>query len=143
MEAATTVETRESLFLSKYPEHKLIVQNARQPYVGADGRRMEGVAGRYIQFDKTNQFKTSDPEEIKFIREHSLFGTDIWEFGRAPGEAQPTVAVQLSAITRASVERDAVALKELIDAERSTHNRALILEQAETALAQIAGVDSE
>ena len=125
-------------FLTNFPDFRIVVEPGRHPYRMADGSQMPGSNGVHVEFDGIRHAETR-PEIIDYLRNHERFNLDFWEFGRAPGEAQPTVQDQMTAITSASVERDAVALQELIDSERSTHNRALIIETATNALRSIAG----
>ena len=65
----------EVIFHSKYGNLKLTMKPPTREGVGIHSRI---VPGRLIQFED-GIYKTSDPEEIQFIRKHRWFGKFIWE----------------------------------------------------------------
>ena len=137
----TATETR-IRFLTKFPDHELIIEPARKPRQMTDGTWTPGAAGRKIEFIG-NEYVTADPAEIEFLRNHPLFNADIWEFGAAPGELKPTEREQRDAIIQASVARDVPALQKIKLEESETHNRATVIEAVESALRSIAGAHQE
>lgn len=139
----TETPTQTIRFLTKYPEHVLVMEPARPERQFTDGTRAQGSPGRRIHFTAENQYETSDPEEIAFIRNHRLFNQDVWEYGAAPGELRPTISERLTEIVAASTDRDADALSRIKVEEAETHNRAIVIDAAESALRSIAGVAQE
>lgn len=130
-------------FLTKYPNHVLVVSPARKDRQFSDGTWARGNEGKRIEFNAENQYETSDPGEIEFLRSHRLFNQEIWEYGAAPGELRPTISERLAEILAASTERDADEINRIKLEESETHDRAIVIDAAESALRSIAGVPQE
>jgi hypothetical protein len=65
--------------------------------------------------------------------EHNAFYVD-----EPTPEPEPRLDDQIGAITRAAVDRDVDAINEVLELERETHNRDIVILQGEAALRQIA-----
>lgn len=65
----------EVIFMTRYPNQKLTMSPPRSI---KDGMHVQIIPGRFIQF-QDEMFKTSDPEEIEFLRKHRFYGHRIRE----------------------------------------------------------------
>ena len=75
------------LFLSKYPELRIVIKPAYHQII--NGIR-EYTPGKDIQFHN-RRFETDDPEVIEFIKNNNSFGRDIVA---AEGISKPSVVAQ-------------------------------------------------
>jgi hypothetical protein len=71
-------------FVSRCPNQVLCMKPARQQII--EGMAIP-VPGEHIRFEN-GEFVTSDPKEIKYIREHRFFGNVIIEDKKAASEAE-------------------------------------------------------
>lgn len=99
--------------------------------------KVEFVGGRY---------KAETEEIAEWLRNHKLFNNSdrgFYEQGKAPDEPKPTLTEQAGAIAEASAMVEIDRLEEILELERSTHNREPILVAAEAALSRIRKLESQ
>lgn len=126
-------------FYSYAPNQQVVIRagvpEARDPN-GAVVR--QEVTAIYADF-KDNRLETDDQTIIKGLRDHDDFNSlrGWWEEGAAPDEPKPTKTQQHKDIVKAATKGDIVALRDLITAERETHNRPEIIQTAEEAISNI------
>jgi hypothetical protein len=171
MPAATAVATKPVVFMSKYPDLR-IVRIAQERLYSEGGRRVGDIAPGSPQNEKYGivddgapweiqfvggVFSTADPILIDYLRNHKPFDSsddsgdrsmqaggyniDFWEQGRAPDEARPTIAEQTKLIGRMGALADEPGLKKLIKDEKASHNRTAVIQGAESALEALAEIE--
>jgi hypothetical protein len=129
----------EVTFIARCKNQALWVGAPDAPEYDAIGRRV-GNPGKLVEFED-HRLTTSDPEVIDSIRSTRLFNVSIWQEGEAPNEPKPTIASQLAAITKAVAKQDADGVQAVVEEERATHKRVVVLEAAKNALEALAGDD--
>lgn len=159
-EQATQTET--VTFIAKSPNQVLTRRPARHVDNGLGGKEvlsesewMERMRERGEDFDDTpwkvefinHSFSTDDARLIEWLRNHRNFNANVpggfYEQGAAPDEPQPTMDQQMKQIKAASGKADIDGLKAVLDLERETHNRPVIVQAAEAALLAFAGGSPE
>jgi hypothetical protein len=119
-------------FISRKPGLILWIRVPEKPEVTPLGRLNK--PGDMIEFEG-HEYKTDDEKDITEIRKSAVFNTMIWEQGNAPDEPKPTVKSQLSKISRA---RSVKTVEAVIDEEKATHSRAVVLDAAQDRLEALA-----
>jgi hypothetical protein len=127
------VKTREVLFASRSPEHRLVMEPGDYIWKGP---RIQGEAkGKTIEFHQ-GVFRTSDPAEIEFLREKLVSEPMIYEI---PQEV-PDPSSLLVELVDASEDR----VRQILEAELDGWERPQIIEVCEKRLgAQTVAPSSE
>lgn len=147
-------------FYSRSPNQRLVfefgdvIRNER-------GRVVEKIPSKAVEFD--NGLYVWDPNDkeredwersdafLEWLRDHPKKDTTregaFWERGAAPDEPEPKLSDQLDAISKGLFDRDREAVAAVLASERETHNREVVLEQGDAALARLGdegdGTDDE
>jgi hypothetical protein len=132
MTTATETATKPVSYTAKCVNQRLTIEPA---YVRRDpltGLPVDTFDGTHAQFEE-HKFTTSDPAMIAALDNHRLLNLSFWRDDAPPDEPKPTTKSQLHAITKALVAGNRDALAAVVAEERETHNRALVLEQADQA----------
>lgn len=149
MEVATAKKT--ITFIHKQPNYQLYVRSPK--YLrDSQGDRIGLDEGSIIKFEN-NVFEADEAEAQRlgfeslddlrsWLREHKEFNGQLFE-DVMPELQEPTVEAQTRSIFAAVRNEDPAAIKELMDGERATHNRDVVLHAAKVALEQLAGEPQE
>lgn len=137
-------------FYSRSPNQRLVFEYG-DVLRNERGRITEKIESKSVVFD--NSVYVWDPSDtdrpdwersdelLEWLRDHPKKDTQregaFWERGGAPDEPQPKLFDQLDAITRGAVDQDREAIEAVLDEERSTHNRDVVLEAGEAALVRL------
>lgn len=102
--------------------------------------------GRHAEF-QDGVLRTSDPDLIAELRGHRLFNlvtanNGFYEEGNSPDEAKPTIKAQLGALARAAAVADLDGINTVVETERDTHKRELVLSTAQEYLEALADGDA-
>lgn len=126
-------------FYAKCHNQLLVIEPGFPPTTDQAGRIISpGKVPVEVQFEGGN-FSTQDPDLIATLRDHRLFNVAFWEHGNAPDEPKPSAKEQLTAITKATADRDAAAIQAVLDAENETHKRPVVIDAAKAALEALEG----
>lgn len=87
--------------------------------------------GRLIQFADGN-YETNEIKVQEFLRSLGSFNREFWEVGNEPG-AVPSPKIVLEEIVRAAAALDLERINDLLQTERETHKRDVVLDQAKAA----------
>lgn len=115
--------TQKALKYNFAPEGRIVVREGQDPLPdGPNGEVQDAVA---------------------WLDRHVNLNTTFFREGREPDRALPTERDFLTAVNRALVSRDPVALRTMLEAERATHGRTVLVDSATSALHALrdAGVD--
>ena len=136
----TETQTESVTFISKCHNQSVVIEPKDVEYDTRGVRVIKRIAGKSVEFEN-GKLTTDDPEVIEHIRSLAQFNAvdtrGIWELGNAPAEPKPTVAQQQKAIEAAVTEGDVDAIAEVVEVEKETHNRAVVLSTARVALASL------
>jgi hypothetical protein len=139
---ATATKQSEVTFVTRIINYRLT--QIPEDWEELSGGRRRRILGHSAVFDEvTGVYKTSDAEEIEWLRNHDEYGVKFIEAGA--DEPKPTVAEQVTAIAGAV---DIDQLEEIDTLERETHNRQIVLDAVHAAAERIdaapkAGADEE
>jgi hypothetical protein len=73
-------------------------------------------------------------KRIKQLRDHPRFNVTFWEHGNAPDEPEPRLKQQLQTIREGAKAKDAPTVREALDLEQQTHQRAAVISAAQSVL---------
>jgi hypothetical protein len=122
--AAPETPQEEVVFQSEASNYRIVMEPMRRKQIG-EGSEVEVVGGRAIQF-YDGVHKTTDPEEIAFLRESDSNGQYFWEIGTDAD--RPTDASGLiKEIIHKGREGDYDRIAEILVAERSGTSRPDVL----------------
>lgn len=76
-------------------------------------------------------------DALSWLRGHDLFNVRFWEEGNEPDRPRPLEDDFLEEVTAAVAGLQVAPIQVLLDAERATHNRPLLVRAAERSIAQI------
>lgn len=138
--------TAETTFTAKCHNQELVIEFPR-PIRDDNNRQVALEPGRSIKFEG-HRFVADEEaaqglgmelgELVAFVRDHELFGVSIWDETGPPDELEPSVKEQAARAARAFASQDADGIQAVIDSERDTHNRAVVIQQATALLEQLA-----
>lgn len=128
----TAAETREEVaFHSKASNYRVIMEPQRRRQIG-ETNESEIVGGKAIQF-YDGVYRTSDPEEIDFLRNYASNGVFYFEVG-SDNDRPDDAAGLLTEIIKKSQEGDFDRIAEILVAERHGTSRAAVITACEAAL---------
>lgn len=146
-----TTTTSPRTFIAKCHNLVLVIEPARD-LRDENGRRYGTQPPVAVEF--TDHLFTADEksaaalgmslgELIEWLHAHEMFNSAVWDEAAPPDAVSPTIK-EVSADIFAAVERqDPDAIAKIIERERGTHGRGSVLQTAQAALEQIAGVPAE
>lgn len=132
-ENTTAAETQqqEVVFQSKASNYRLVMVPQRRRQIG-ESNESEIVGGKAIQF-YDGVYKTSDPEEIDFLRNYASNGTFYFEVG-SDNDHPDDAAGLLKEVIQKSAEGDFDRIAEILVAERHNLSRPAVITACEAAL---------
>lgn len=128
---AATETQEEVVFQSKASNYRVVMEPQRRRQIG-ETNESEIVGGRALQF-YDGVFKTSDPEEIDFLRNYASNGVFYFEVG-SDNDRPDDAAGLLTEIIKKSQEGDFDRIAEILVAERHGTSRAAVITACEAAL---------
>lgn len=142
-------------FYSRSPNQRLtfesgdVVRNER-------GRVIDTIPSKSIEFEDTGighgtyVFDPSDKDRedwersdefLEWLRDHPKINTGregaFWERGAAPDEPEPKLSAQIDAINDGLFKRDREAVEAVLQSERDTHDREVVIDAGEKALLRL------
>ncbi len=108
-----------------------------------DSGQIVSVQGEAIEFDGQGilEVEESDTALLSWLRGHSGFNKSFVEFGKvgSMGEQLPKAEDQIASIFKLQSARNELGLRRLIEDEKDSHDRAIIIQTAEEALRGVTG----
>lgn len=127
-------EKGEIVFLSKDPNLRVVRIPQRRRY--NERGELEVLPGEVYEF-KRGSFLTKDESVAEWMRNHEKFNSKFYEVGNEPDRISPTLDEVMGQITGAAANGDLIALAEIYDREKATHDRAPVLAAAEKGMEAI------
>jgi hypothetical protein len=84
-----------------------------------------------------DDFKPTSQDAITWLRAHPLYNVEVSELGNEIDRPQPTEDEFLADLTDAAISLDGEAVAALLEKERATHNRPMLVDAAERAATKI------
>jgi hypothetical protein len=150
------------VFMAKYGNYKLVRKPRRRTFseVGTVLRDEPPIRyqfrnhilrvrpGRDLNVDDETQLAEGEDTGIErdgvtWLKAHPQFGKTFWVEGEEPNKPRPFEHEVLKAMNEAVVALDVDRLRELLDAERSTHNRPLLTGALTSAVEAISRAAAE
>lgn len=123
-------------FVSKYRNYGVTIKTAGLPMMDEQGRIGAYTPGERAIFNN-GKYYTADPEVVEWLRSRPGFNVEFWELGQEPGVILPALGDLLDQITLATARNKPDRLREILAAERDTHNRDEVIRTAEVALNEL------
>jgi hypothetical protein len=115
------------------------LQDAVRYSFAPDGR-LSVAEGQDMLADGPLDPETMEPtmqDAVAWLESHSLRNVRFWEEGKEPDRPLPTEEDFLEAVTAATAGLQVEPLQELLEAERGSHARPVLLKAAERAVDQV------
>lgn len=130
-------------FYSRSPNLRLVLE-PEEVERNERGRVVKTLPATDVQFENglfTWNPKEHEKELLEWLRGHPKLNTlregAFWERGAPPDEPEPRLADQLDKIQSGLADRDREAIEAVLETERETHNRDVVIDQAESALVRM------